>query len=122
MGFPLFVIGAVSLGLLIVDRNYGLGLPLLHNPLFWFAYVALLALATMVRFVRQQTVLVVERLGRYNRTLSAGVNFVYPIVERVAYNFDMREQVIDVPAQEAITRDNATVTIDGILYYKIINA
>ena len=122
MGFPLFVIGVLALGLLILDHNFGLGLAPLHNPLFWFAYVALLALASMVRFVRQQSVLVVERLGRYNRTLTAGVNFVYPIVERVAYVFDLREQVIDVPAQDAITKDNATVTIDGILYYKIINA
>jgi regulator of protease activity HflC (stomatin/prohibitin superfamily) len=122
MGFPLFIIGAISIGLLILDHNFGLGLPILHNPLFWFAYVALLALASMVRFVRQQTVLVIERLGRYNRTLTAGVNFVYPIVERVAYTFDLREQVIDVPEQDAITKDNATVTIDGVLYYKIVNA
>ncbi len=122
MGFPLFIIGAVAVALLVLDHNLGLGLSFLHNPLFWFVYVALLALAAMVRFVRQQSVLVVERLGRYNRTLTAGVNFVYPIVERVAYVFDLREQVIDVPAQDAITKDNATVTIDGILYYKIINA
>ncbi|OBS53812.1 hypothetical protein A8B73_04330 [Methylosinus sp. 3S-1] len=97
-------------------------LGLLHSPVFWFAYVAALALATMVRFVRQQTVLVIERLGRYNRTLGAGVNFVWPIVERAAYTFDLREQVIDVPEQDAITRDNASVTIDGVLYYKIVNA
>ncbi|WP_424360897.1 SPFH domain-containing protein [Methylocystis parvus] len=122
MGFPLFIFGVVSIGLLILDQHYGIGLSILHNPLFWFAYLALLALASMVRFVRQQSVLVIERLGRYNRTLTAGVNFVYPIVERVAYAFDMREQVIDVPAQDAITKDNATVTIDGVLYYKIINA
>jgi regulator of protease activity HflC (stomatin/prohibitin superfamily) len=124
MGFPLFVVGAIAIGLLILDRNLNLGLPLalFHNPLFWFAYVALLALSTMVRFVRQQSVLVIERLGRYNRTLTAGINFVYPMVERIAYIFDLREQVIDVPAQEAITKDNATVTIDGILYYKIVNA
>ncbi|PPD43920.1 MAG: paraslipin [Methylocystis sp.] len=122
MGFPLFVIGAVSIGLLILDHNLNLGLPVLHSPLFWFVYVVLLALGTMVRFVRQQTVLVIERLGRYNRTLTAGVNLVYPIVERVAYTFDLREQVIDVPEQDAITKDNATVTIDGVLYYKIMNA
>jgi regulator of protease activity HflC (stomatin/prohibitin superfamily) len=122
MGFPILILGVAALGLLVLDHNYGLGLPALHSPLFWLAYVALLALATMVRFVRQQTVLVIERLGRYNRTLTAGVNFVYPIVERVAYSFDLREQVIDVPEQDAITKDNATVTIDGVLYYKIMNA
>jgi len=122
MGFAVFVFGAVALGLLILDSSLGLGLPAVHNPLFWFAWVALLALSSMVRFVRQQTVLVIERLGQYNRTLTAGINLVWPIVERVAYTFDMREQVIDVPEQDAITKDNATVTIDGVLYYKIVNA
>ena len=124
MGSALFIVGAAAIGLLVLDRSFNPGLPigLIHNPLFWFAYVALLALSTMVRFVRQQTVLVIERLGRYNRTLSGGVNFVWPVVERVAYTFDLREQVIDVPEQDAITKDNATVTIDGILYYKIVNA
>jgi regulator of protease activity HflC (stomatin/prohibitin superfamily) len=66
--------------------------------------------------------LVIERLGRYNRTLTAGINIVWPAVERVAYAFDLREQVMEVPAQDAITKDNATVTIDGILYYKIVHA
>lgn len=124
MGFSIFVAGVAAIALLIVDRSFHLGLPIgvIQSPLFWFVYVALLVLATMVRFVRQQTVLVIERLGRYNRTLSAGVNFVWPVVERVAYVFDLREQVIDVPEQDAITKDNATVTIDGILYYKIVNA
>jgi regulator of protease activity HflC (stomatin/prohibitin superfamily) len=124
MGFALFAVGAIAAGLLVLDHSLQLGLPLglLQNPLFWFAYVALLTLATMVRFVRQQTVLVIERLGRYNRTLGAGINFVWPIVERAAYTFDLREQVIDVPEQDAITKDNATVTIDGVLYYKIVNA
>lgn len=124
MGILISAVGVVAIVLLILDRTYHLGLPigLIQSPLFWFVYVALLALATMVLFVRQQTVLVVERLGRYNRTLSAGVNFLWPIVERVAYVFDMREQVLDVPKQDAITKDNATVTIDGVLYYKIVSA
>ncbi len=66
MGFFFFVLGAVSIGLLVLDHNFNLGLPIgfLHSPLFWFAYVALLTLASMVRFVRQQSVLVIERLGR----------------------------------------------------------
>jgi regulator of protease activity HflC (stomatin/prohibitin superfamily) len=122
MNFPVLVLGALALGLFVMDRSLHLGIPLVGNPLFWFSWAALLALASMVRFVRQQTVLVIERLGRYNRTITAGVNFVYPIVERVAYTFDLREQVIDVPEQDAITKDNATVTIDGVLYYKIVNA
>jgi regulator of protease activity HflC (stomatin/prohibitin superfamily) len=124
MGFALFVIGAIVLAVAAIENAFHIGLPVgfVQNPLFWFVYVALLTLSTMVRFVRQQTVLVIERLGRYNRTLGAGVNLVWPIVERVAYVFDLREQVIDVPQQDAITKDNASVAIDGILYYKIVNA
>ncbi|MBI2030805.1 paraslipin, partial [Candidatus Kaiserbacteria bacterium] len=96
-------------------------LGLAFKPLFWVFWVMLLTIASLVKFVRQQDVLVIERLGRYNRTLTAGINHVYPLVERVAYTFDMREQVVDVPKQEAITKDNATIIIDGILYYKIVN-
>jgi regulator of protease activity HflC (stomatin/prohibitin superfamily) len=122
MGLPALVLIAVLAGFAAMDSQMGGSLPILHNGLFWFIVATLAALASMVRFVRQQSVLVVERLGRYNRTLTAGINLVYPIVERVAYVFDLREQVLDVPAQDAITKDNATVTIDGILYYKIVNA
>jgi regulator of protease activity HflC (stomatin/prohibitin superfamily) len=122
MGFPALVVIAALIGFAAMQNQMGEGLPILHNGFFWFVVAALAVLASTVRFVRQQSVLVVERLGRYNRTLTAGINLVYPIVERVAYAFDLREQVLDVPAQDAITKDNATVTIDGILYYKIINA
>jgi len=124
MGSLVFVIGLAAIALAVVESIFRLGLPvgLVYNPLFWVVYVAILTVASIVKFVRQQETLVIERLGRYNRTLTAGINIVWPIVERVAYVFDLREQVIDVPAQEAITKDNATVGIDGILYYKIVSA
>jgi regulator of protease activity HflC (stomatin/prohibitin superfamily) len=124
MGAVVFLGGLIAIGLAVVDNVYRLGLPIgfVYNPLFWFVYVAILTVATVVKFVRQQETLVIERLGRYNRTLTAGINIVWPAVERVAYMFDLREQVMDVPAQDAITKDNATVTIDGILYYKIVHA
>ncbi|MBO0733534.1 MAG: paraslipin [Methylocapsa sp.] len=124
MGGFVFLGGVVAIGLAIANNAGHLGLPIgfVYSPLFWIAYVAILTAAVIVKFVRQQEVVVIERLGRYNRTLTAGINIVWPVVERVAYIFDMREQVIDVPAQDAITKDNATVTIDGVLYYKIVHA
>lgn len=124
MGMIIFIGGLIALGLAIADHMARLGLPIgfVYSPLFWIAYIALLTVASLVVFVRQQETLVIERLGRYNRTLTAGINIVWPVVERVAFAFDLREQVIDVPAQDAITKDNATVTIDGILYYKIVHA
>lgn len=124
MGALVFLAGLIAAGLAMADAVRPLGLPIgfVYSPLFWFGYVAILAAATIVKFVRQQETFVVERLGRYNRTLTAGINIVWPAVERIVYAFDLREQVIDVPAQDAITKDNATVTIDGILYYKIVHA
>jgi regulator of protease activity HflC (stomatin/prohibitin superfamily) len=124
MGALVFLGGLAAIGLAIIGRYLPLGFPagFVYSPLFWFGYVALLTAATIVKFVRQQEALVIERLGRYNRTLTAGINIVWPAVERVAYMFDLREQVMEVPAQDAITKDNATVTIDGILYYKIVHA
>ncbi len=60
----------------------------------------------------------VERLGRYQRTVQPGLNFVVPFIERLL-KVDMREQVVDVPPQEVITKDNATVTVDAIIYYEV---
>lgn len=124
MGGLIFATGILVIAVAVIDNVFHLGLPVgvAYNPLFWAVWAIALTIAVIVKFVRQQETLVVERLGRYNRTLTAGINIVYPILERVAYEFDLREQVIDVPAQEAITKDNATVTIDGVLYYKIVSA
>jgi len=60
----------------------------------------------------------VERLGKYQRTVQPGLNFIVPFIERLI-KFDMREQVVDVPPQEVITKDNATVTVDAIIYYEV---
>ncbi len=123
MGFIVFIVGVFAIGLAVLDNVFKLGLPvgLVYSPLFWVAYVVILTVASLVHFVKQADVLVIERLGKYNRTLTAGINVVIPILERVAFHFDLREQVVDVPAQDAITKDNATVTIDGILYFKVVD-
>jgi len=60
----------------------------------------------------------VERLGKYQRTVPPGLNFIVPFLERMI-KVDMREQVVDVPPQEVITKDNATVTVDAIIYYEV---
>lgn len=60
----------------------------------------------------------VERLGKYQRLVQPGLNFIIPFLERLI-KVDMREQVVDVPPQEVITKDNATVTVDAIVYYEV---
>lgn len=63
-----------------------------------------------------------ERLGKYKKTLKPGFHFLIPFVDRAAYHQEMREQVIDVPSQTCITKDNIEVTVDGIAYLKVMDS
>lgn len=75
-----------------------------------------------IRIVPQQSVFVVERLGKYNRTLEAGMHVMVPFVDRVAYKTDLKEMVLDIPPQVCITRDNVQVTVDGVIFYRVIDS
>lgn len=83
--------------------------------------VALVVLKQSVRFVPQNTALVVERFGKYRTTMEAGLNFLVPFIDRVAYTQTLKEQAVDVPSQGAITRDNISLVVDGVLYIKVID-
>jgi regulator of protease activity HflC (stomatin/prohibitin superfamily) len=88
------------------------------------AAIALLVVVTlgkMVRIVPQQRMDVVERLGRYKRTLGPGLNVIAPWVDRVRTKVDMREQVVSFQPQPVITSDNLLVSIDTVLYFRVIN-
>ncbi|MEO0081947.1 MAG: SPFH domain-containing protein [candidate division WOR-3 bacterium] len=82
-----------------------------------FVFLFFLALLG-IKIVRPYQRACVERLGRYQRTVQPGLNFILPFIERLI-KVDMREQVVDVPPQEVITKDNATVTVDAIIYYEV---
>jgi regulator of protease activity HflC (stomatin/prohibitin superfamily) len=71
-----------------------------------------------IKTVRPYQRAAVERLGRYQRTVHPGLNFILPFIERLI-KVDMREQVVDVPPQDVITKDNATVMVDAIIYYEV---
>lgn len=90
---------------------------------FWtgLAVVVVVVLWNAVKFVPQNRAYVVERFGRYRTTLLAGLNFVVPFIDRVAYDRSLKEQAVDVPSQGAITRDNITLTVDGVLYLKVLD-
>lgn len=83
---------------------------------------ALVVLFRTVRIVPQQTALIIERLGRYARTLEGGIHFLVPFVDKVRANVDLREQVVSFPPQPVITSDNLVVNIDTVIYYSVIDA
>lgn len=75
-----------------------------------------------VRIVPQQTALIIERLGRYSRTLAGGIHLLVPFVDKVRANIDLREQVVSFPPQPVITSDNLVVNIDTVIYYAVTDA
>ncbi len=81
--------------------------------------VAIIIIAKTIRVVPQQRALVIERWGKFHAVLEPGLNFVVPIVDRVAYRHDLREIPLDVPSQICITKDNTQLQVDGILYFQV---
>ena len=81
--------------------------------------VVIIFLARSLKVVPQQNAWVVERLGKYHGTLSPGLNFLIPFVDRVAYRHLLKEIPLDVPSQVCITRDNTQLKVDGILYFQV---
>ena len=83
------------------------------------AFLAFLAVVKGVKFVPQQQVWIVERMGRYRASMQAGLNFLIPFIDDISYRHSLKEEAVDIPSQTAITKDNVTLIIDGILYLKI---
>jgi regulator of protease activity HflC (stomatin/prohibitin superfamily) len=74
-----------------------------------------------IRIVPQKSAFIVERLGKYNATLDAGLHILIPFIDNISYKHTLKEQAIDVPPQNCITRDNISVEVDGILYLQVID-
>lgn len=81
--------------------------------------IAGIFIAKTIKIVPQQNAWVVERLGKYDRTLSPGLAFVTPFIERVAYKHTLKEVPLDVPSQVCITKDNTQLQVDGIIYFQV---
>jgi len=75
-----------------------------------------------VKAVQQGFVYTIERFGRYTRTLQPGLHLILPIIDRVGAKMNMMEQVLDVPTQEVITKDNAMVAVDGVVFFQVMDA
>ena len=96
-------------------------LDLLFN--FWvgLAILVLIVLRYSFRLVPQNRAFVVERFGKFHKTMEAGLNFLVPFVDKVSYDRNLKEQAVDVPSQAAITRDNISLVVDGVLYLKVLD-
>ena len=83
--------------------------------------ITLVIVAKMFRVVHMREMAIKESLGKYSGILPPGFHFMTPFVDRIAYKQEMREQVIDVPPQVCITRDNVQVEVDGVVYLKVMD-
>lgn len=86
--------------------------------------IALVVIAVIktAKIVPQRKAFVVERLGKYNRTLGAGFHILLPFIDRIAYKHSLKETAVDVPSQMCITKDNIAIEIDGVLYMQVLDA
>ena len=91
---------------------------------FWtgLAVLVLILVKSSVKFVPQNRAYVVERFGKYNKTMVAGLNLLVPFIDKVSYDQSLKEHAYDVPSQAAITKDNISLVVDGVLYLKLLDA
>jgi regulator of protease activity HflC (stomatin/prohibitin superfamily) len=87
-----------------------------------FGLFFVLSLLRSVKIVPSQTALVVERLGKYSKTLDAGIHVLIPFIDKVRYKQSLKEQAVDVPSQSCVTLDNVRVEVDGVLYFRVMDS
>lgn len=84
--------------------------------------LAIILIIKGVKFVPQGEEYTVERFGRYTKTFTPGLNYIIPLIEQVGARMNMMERVLDVPSQEVITKDNAMVRVDGVVFFQVLDA
>lgn len=91
-------------------------------PMILIFFFIFLTLKSTIKLVPQAQEWTVERFGRYLKTIRPGFNLIIPFVDRIGFRVSLRETVFDVPSQDVITKDNAMVRVDGVVFYQILNA
>ena len=91
----------------------------------WFFIVLLIVLIVLVclsiKIVRQSEVYIIERLGKFHKIADAGLTIIIPFVDHVRSIVSLKQQTMDVPPQDVITKDNVTITIDTVVFYRILD-
>lgn len=83
--------------------------------------LAVVFVVSSIKIVPQQTAFVVENLGKFSKTLEAGPHFIFPVINVVRYRHSLKEFVLDIPEQVCITRDNVSVTVDGVIFFRVVD-
>tara|TARA_Y100000588_G_scaffold244638_1_gene258850 strand:- start:34453 stop:35391 length:939 start_codon:yes stop_codon:yes gene_type:complete len=91
------------------------------SPEFILVAFIIILLKQTIKFVPQNRAYVVERFGKYQSTKEAGLNFIVPFIDRIAADRSLKEQAVDVPEQSAITKDNISLHVDGVLYFRVLD-
>jgi len=93
----------------------------MEYALIGLAIFAMIFLAKLIKIIPQRSAYIIERLGKYSKTLNAGFHVLVPFIDKVTYKHSLKETAIDVPPQTCITKDNISVEVDGILYIQVID-
>jgi|TARA_B100000965_G_scaffold390476_3_gene397480 regulator of protease activity HflC (stomatin/prohibitin superfamily) len=91
------------------------------TPQLFVLVLVVILLKISIKFVPQNRAYVIERFGKYQSTKEAGLNFIFPFIDRVAADRSLKEQAVDVPEQSAITKDNISLHVDGVLYFRVLD-
>ncbi len=83
--------------------------------------LVIVVLKSGIKFVPHNTAFVVERFGKYHSTKNAGLNFIIPFIDQISAKRSLKEQAVDIPSQGGITKDNISLTVDGVLYFRVLD-
>jgi regulator of protease activity HflC (stomatin/prohibitin superfamily) len=96
-------------------------LGLIFQPTIWLFILVIVILRSSIKFVPQNRTYVIERFGKFRSVQEAGLNFIIPFIDRVSADRSLKEQAVDVPSQSAITKDNISLSVDGVLYFRVLD-
>jgi regulator of protease activity HflC (stomatin/prohibitin superfamily) len=109
---------AIPSGAILAATTGGITLTIILVGILVFALVVFFK---TIRIVPQKQAFIIERLGKYSKTLDAGFHILFPFLDRVSYRHTLKEQAVDVQPQQCITKDNIAVEVDGILYMQVVD-